>query len=94
MTAPGRPNVEIQLKLFSILRQKLGRDEVFVEVSAGTKVEELLSILASREPDIAPFLPNCMVAVNREYVLRTQALRAGDEVALIPPVSGGGRFSA
>lgn len=81
--------MKIRLKLFSVLRQKLGRDEFSLEVSSETRVEDLLTILASREPDIAPFLPNCMVAVNRQYAARTHVLTPEDEVALIPPVSGG-----
>jgi len=81
--------MQVRLKLFSILRQKLGQDEIFLDLQPGTRVEDLLAALAARQPDIAPLLPNCLIAINRQYVPRNHVLTAGDEVAVIPPVSGG-----
>ncbi|MBI3014008.1 MAG: molybdopterin converting factor subunit 1 [Candidatus Tectomicrobia bacterium] len=81
--------MQVRLKLFAILREKLGEGEISMEMQPGSKVEDLLATLASRQPEIAPLLPNCLIAVNRQYVPRSQVLTAGDEIAVIPPVSGG-----
>lgn len=56
---------------------------------AGLTTEQLLRQLAEQFPNLKPILPALTVAVNREYVSLSQPLREGDEVAIIPPVSGG-----
>jgi len=61
---------------------------VSIDLAEGSTVEELLERLrATAGPDIA--LPSPMIAVNRRYAEPGTVLRAGDEVAVIPPVAGG-----
>ncbi len=74
----------IEVKLFAMLRQRAGRDHLEVELTEGATVEDLLAELS----DLVGALP-VRAAVNREYSDPTARLSAGDEVALIPPVSGG-----
>jgi molybdopterin converting factor subunit 1 len=64
-----------------------------VEVPQAASVADLLAVLAEQVPQLGDLLPRCMVAVNRAYVRGDGPLRDGDEVAIIPPVSGGGPFS-
>ena len=52
-------------------------------------MEELKAALTAASPALAPLLPVTRVAVNQEFALSDTVIRAGDEVALIPPVSGG-----
>jgi len=55
----------------------------------GATVTELWNALCRERPDLEPLSASVTFAVNREYVERTHRLADGDEVALIPPVSGG-----
>ena len=77
--------MEVTVRLFAMLRQRAGRDEVVLDLPDGAKVDDALAALG----DLAEDLPLVM-AVNREYAPGHQVLVAGDELALIPPVSGGG----
>lgn len=59
------------------------------ELPEGSRVADLRAALESRFPAAAPGLANAAVAVNASYCRGDHLLGAGDEVALIPPVSGG-----
>jgi molybdopterin synthase catalytic subunit len=72
----------VSVRLFAGLRERAGRDRVEVELPDGAVVSDLLAAM-----DLAP--RSCVVAINREYADEHSAVRAGDEVALVPPVSGG-----
>ncbi len=74
----------LQVKLFAMLRERAGADSVAVELEQGATVEDLLGELSG----LIGAMP-VRAAVNREYSASGRALRPGDEVALIPPVSGG-----
>ncbi|MEB3330004.1 MAG: MoaD/ThiS family protein [Candidatus Sericytochromatia bacterium] len=88
MTA-GHPDHELEIRLFSLLREQVGASAVRVRVPAGTTVGALPRLLREAEPRLAPFLEVSRVAVNRTFAPAGQALMPGDEVALIPPVGGG-----
>jgi molybdopterin synthase catalytic subunit len=60
-----------------------------VELGEGLSVAEAFDALCRRYPEMADLAGSLMYAVNAEYVTPDQPLRAGDELALIPPVSGG-----
>jgi molybdopterin converting factor subunit 1 len=79
----------IQVKLFAILKDRGGMSELSLDVAGETTVERAIVQLAEKLPAIREYLPRVAVAVNREYVKRDHVLRDGDELALIPPVSGG-----
>ena len=72
----------VTVRLFAGLRERAGRDRVEVELPDGAVVSDLLAAM-----DVAP--RSCVVAINREYADERALVRAGDEVALVPPVSGG-----
>ena len=61
-----------------------------LSVPSPATVGAALAVLAEAHPRIGLLIDNTMVAVNQEYADRAQVLEEGDEVALIPPVSGGG----
>jgi MoaE-MoaD fusion protein len=80
--------VTVSVRLFAGLRERAGADRVEVELRDGASVSELLEALAATP--VGLLRPGqCVVAVNREYARADEPVRAGDEVALIPPVSGG-----
>jgi MoaE-MoaD fusion protein len=72
----------VTVRLFAGLRERAGRDRVEVELPEGAVVSDLLAAM-----EVAP--RSCVVAINREYADEQALVRAGDEVALVPPVSGG-----
>ena len=78
------------MRLFAVLREKAGRDEVELELAEGATVADAIDALG----DVAGLdgvlgrLPVRM-AVNRDYASEATPLGSGDELALIPPVSGG-----
>ncbi len=80
----------LRVKLFAILRERAGRDAVEVELPEGATVADALAALG-RQPALAEPLARTPVrmAVNREYASEATALAPGDELALIPPISGG-----
>jgi molybdopterin synthase catalytic subunit len=80
----------VQVRLFAMLRERAGSDSVELELRDGATVGEALEALAER-PELADALDRMPVrmAVNREYADAGTTLRADDELALIPPVSGG-----
>ena len=72
----------VTVRLFAGLRERAGSDRVQVELPEGARVADLLVAM-----DVAP--RSCVVAINREYADEGSLVRAEDEVALVPPVSGG-----
>jgi molybdopterin synthase catalytic subunit len=81
--------MHLRVLLFAGLRERLRRDSLDLEVPAGATARDLLAALARAAPDLSASLGVCRVAVNHEFVAADHVLAAGDEVAVIPPVSGG-----
>ena len=92
--------MEIKVLFFGVLRDRFGAPDAVVELADGATVGELLAIL--RRPTSKDWMSNefpsgqddqlwrsLAVAVNRENGSTSIVLREGDEVALLPPVSGG-----
>lgn len=81
----------LQVRLFAVLRERAGRDSLEIEVAEGATVAEALRALAVGSEPLGAALEAMPVvmAVNRSYVGEDATLSAGDELALIPPVSGG-----
>ena len=78
----------IQVALFGIAREIVGQSSLAVPVGQGQSVGELLATLRTQYPELGR-LRSLAVAVNNEYAGEEVALRERDEIALIPPVSGG-----
>lgn len=79
----------VRILLFAGLRERLRSDWVELELPEGVTVAELLVALGDAHPTLRQLLPPCRVAVEQEFVAAGHRVRAGDEVAVIPPVSGG-----
>jgi len=90
--------MQIKVLFFGAVRDMLGKSEETVEVAAGMKLSDLLDRYSAQAPKFEGLAPSIAVSVNQEYASRNAALTDGDEVALLPPVSGGtdalrGRYS-
>jgi molybdopterin synthase catalytic subunit len=79
--------MRVTVRLFAGLRERAGRQSVELEDVA--RVDDVWPALGLSGIEMGPEPPGLLYAVNRSYVERGQELADGDEVALIPPVSGG-----
>jgi molybdopterin converting factor subunit 1 len=80
--------MKVSVRLFAGLRERAGAQHIEVELPDGALVEDLLAAMA--QTPVGELRPGqCVVAINREYAGAGEPVRAEDEIALIPPVSGG-----
>jgi molybdopterin converting factor subunit 1 len=82
------PN-RIRVRLFAIQRELAGAREVALDLPPGATIEAAWTALVERHPVLAPGRPAVRFARNGEYADPETALADGDELAIIPPVSGG-----
>jgi molybdopterin synthase catalytic subunit len=76
--------VKVSVRLFAGLRERAGRDELELDLPEGARVADALAEVQHLAPGVS-----LVLAVNREYATEDAVLHAGDEVAVVPPVSGG-----
>ena len=82
--------MRITVRLFAILKDRAGGvGETTLELPQGTTVSAAVEQLVTRYPAIRSDCARTAFAVNRDYVKPDHPLADGDELALIPPVSGG-----
>lgn len=81
--------MQLRVLVFAGLRERLRRDSVDLELPAGARARDVLAALAALEPALSASLSVSRVAVGHEFVGPDHPVAEGDEVAIIPPVSGG-----
>jgi MoaE-MoaD fusion protein len=81
--------MHITVKLFAVVRERAGTPEAILDLPAGATVAAAAAILGERFPSIGDLLKKTAFAVNCEYAPLERPLADGDEMALIPAVSGG-----
>ncbi len=81
--------MRLRVLFFGRLKEIIGRAEDQVELTEGASVEDLFARYGSQFPQLAPFRPSLVASVNQEFAQWSAPLRNGDEVAFLPPVSGG-----
>jgi len=81
--------ITISVKMFAMIRDLAGSGHVAISVADGATVDALFAALMTRYPGLEQWRPHLRFAVNNEYVAVDHQLREADEVAVIPPVSGG-----
>lgn len=80
---------DITIRFFSVLRERAGTGHYDLPVEGPRTLEEVEDVLIEKFPDIRAYRSTWRCAVNHEYADSTREVVAGDEVALITPVSGG-----
>ncbi|TYP94462.1 molybdopterin synthase sulfur carrier subunit [Sphingobacterium allocomposti] len=80
--------MKINVLAFGIAKEIVGRPKEVLDVSDGITAGELKVLLEEKYPDLLK-LRSYFLAVNEEYATEEQSIKADDEIALIPPVSGG-----
>jgi molybdopterin converting factor subunit 1 len=81
--------MKIQVRFFAIARELAKTSGLSVEIAAGATTLSALETVYGSYPALRSYHPHLRLAVNREYVGLTHILHENDELALIPPVSGG-----
>ena len=81
--------MKIRVRLFASFREAVGSGTLAWDAPEGSTVSEIMLALRSQYPRLGPAAQKAMLAVNQEYVGGDLRLHDGDELALIPPVSGG-----
>lgn len=81
--------MRVKVRLFARLRDLVGAGELDREVPPGSTVRTVWDGLVRDYPSIAPYADSMSCAVNIDYARMTTAVSEDDEVAFLPPVSGG-----
>ena len=81
--------MELNIRLFALYRERAGRSTVSVVVPDEATVADLTDEVRRQLPNLAPPEVEIVVAVNADYAGSEVVLQPGDDVCLIPPVSGG-----
>lgn len=81
--------IRVRLLLFAVLRDIAGSSESDLVLQEGSTAADVWQQLRERHPELTSYGVPPMTAINMEYVSPDTILRGGDELAFIPPVSGG-----
>ena len=81
--------MHVTVRLFARLRELTGAAELGRDVPDGSTALDVWNDLSAEFPALADYTKAISVAVNEEYARLTASVRDGDEVAFLPPVSGG-----
>jgi molybdopterin converting factor subunit 1 len=81
--------MRVKIRLFARLREIAGADELEREVPDGSTLAGVWQALSGEFPAMAPYRRAISGAVNADYARLDAAVADGDEVAFLPPVSGG-----
>lgn len=81
--------MNVRIRLFASFREAVGSNSLSWTAPDHSTVGEVVAALREAHPKLGPAAEKAMLAVNQEYVGPELRLKDGDELALIPPVSGG-----
>jgi len=84
-------DLPFNVRFFALYRERTGGSLHTFHLPPRSTVADLVSAVRQRFHSIAPDSVDIVVAVNQEYAAKDQVLKEGDEIVLIPPVSGGRR---
>ncbi|MHA7632529.1 molybdenum cofactor biosynthesis protein [Corallococcus sp. M7] len=81
--------MSVTVLYFAAARERAGLSRESLDVPPGARVSDVLALLASKHPPLAPLLPHLRVAVQQQFVALDSPVSPDAELALIPPVAGG-----
>lgn len=85
--------MRVNVKLFARLRELVGAGELTLDVPGATTVADVWTALVAAHPAAGAYARSMSCAVNLDYARMTTTVTDGDEVAFLPPVSGGSSVS-
>lgn len=83
------PAIRVKVLFFGRLKEIIGDAELCLDVAEGASVEDLFARFAARLPELARYRSSLVATRNQEFTAWDTPLHAGDEIAFLPPVSGG-----
>jgi sulfur-carrier protein len=84
-----RQPVTVKIELFAIYQETLGQEEISYQFPPNTPVQAVLDRLIAERPQLAQWRDVTRFGINLEFVAPETIVQDGDEIVLIPPVSGG-----
>ncbi|WP_373481142.1 molybdopterin converting factor subunit 1 [Geminocystis sp.] len=81
--------ITVKVKLFAIYQEVYQQDEITLKIPQKSQVKDILNVIFEQKPELAKWGKITKLAVNLEFVNPNFVIKHGDEIALIPPVSGG-----
>ncbi len=87
--APVSQTIRVKVLFFGRLKELIGRAEDSIGIADAATVEQLFALYAARNPELAKYRSSLVASRNQEFAAWDTPLRSGDEVAFLPPVSGG-----
>ena len=87
--APVSQTIRVTVLFFGRLKELTGHAEHSTEFTDATTIDQLFSLYAARHPELAKYRSSVVASSNQEFAAWDSPLRSGDEVAFLPPVSGG-----
>lgn len=89
MQTEAATTINVAVRFFASLREVAGTGEMRLELPAGSSAGDVWAACVARWPALASRRASTVLAVNREFARAETPVGDGDEVALLPPVSGG-----
>ena len=83
------PPIRVKVLFFGRLKEIAGEAEEFAEVTPGSRIEDLFTSFIARRPELARYRSSLVASRNQEFAAWSTPLHSGDEIAFLPPVSGG-----
>jgi molybdopterin converting factor subunit 1 len=84
-----KPSIRVKVLFFGRLKEAAGAAEEFVELVSGSRIEDLFAGFIARQPELARYRSSVVASRNQEFAAWSTPLDSGDEIAFLPPVSGG-----
>ena len=79
----------VTVRLFARLREIAGSPDLQLELPGGSRVQDAWALLKAEHPELDAYSSSISCAVNEEYARMHATLADGDDIAFLPPVSGG-----
>jgi molybdopterin converting factor subunit 1 len=86
---PVSQTVRVKVLFFGRLKDVFGRSEESLDVNDASTIEQLFALYSERVPELAKYRSSVVASRNQEFAAWDTLLHSGDEVAFLPPVSGG-----
>jgi molybdopterin synthase sulfur carrier subunit len=86
---PVSQSIRVKVLFFGRLKDLIGKAEDSVDSADASTIEQLFALYAARNPELAKYRPSLVASRNQEFAAWDTPLHSGDEVAFLPPVSGG-----
>ena len=81
--------MHVTVTLFALIREKAGTDTLALDLPHGADLKQMVQAIRHQQPALEPYLDNLRFSLDMNFVEAGTTLHDGDEVVLIPPVSGG-----